>query len=243
VRGFGTSGICGHPDDTPRLTEMIPPTRGISLGIRWADNMELDEQLKETLIKVAEFYDHRKVGDIGPLGFRRSTDLMTIFNCLGRMLDQRIIKPDETMFMDLGCGDGRLNVFLSYLVKKSVGIELDEWTLNKSGQLKAKLDENLKLNRLIEPPDNILLFHGDATDDNVHEKIMLKIGAPFKDFDLFYTYLVMHEEFARLIAQKAKSGSILMVYGLDKILPKYDGLQLLEDVSPMEGILALYQKA
>jgi hypothetical protein len=33
-----------------------------------------------------------------------------------------------------------------------------------------------------------------------------------------------------------------MVYGLDRILPKYEGLQLLEDVSPMEGILALYQK-
>jgi len=212
------------------------------LGILWVNNMELDEQLREILIKVAEFYDQRKVGDMGPLGFRRSSDLMTVFNCLDRMLDLRIIKPHETMFMDLGCGDGRLNVFLSYLVKRSVGIELDEWTLKESGQLKANLDENLKQAGLVPPPDNILLFHGDATDERVHETIMLETAVPIEKFDIFYTYLVMHEEFARLIAQKAKTGAIFMVYGLDKILPKYEGLQLLEAVSPMEGILALYRK-
>lgn len=204
--------------------------------------MELDKRLKKTLLKVAEFYDQRKVGEVGPLGFRRSTDLMTVFNCLDRMLEQRIIKPDETMFMDLGCGDGRLNVFLSYLLKTSVGIELDEWTLKESGPLKAKLDENLKQDGLLPPADNVRLFHGDATDERVHEKILRETGIPFERFDIFYTYLVMHEEFARLIAQKAKSGAILMVYGLDKILPKYEKLQLLEDISPMEGILALYKK-
>jgi hypothetical protein len=204
--------------------------------------MEPDEQLKETLVKVAEFYDQRKVGEVGPLGFRRSTDLMTIFNCLDRMLDKRIIKPYKTMFMDLGCADGRLNVFLSYLVKISVGIELDEWTLEESNPLKAKLNENLKMDGLIATPDNIRLFHGDATDEMVHETIMRETGVPFEKFDIFYTYLVMHEEFARLVARKAKSGSILMIYGLDKILPTYEGLHLLEDISPMEGILALYQK-
>jgi hypothetical protein len=145
--------------------------------------------------------------------------------------------------MDLGCGDGRLNVFLSYLVKTSIGIELDEWTLKEFDQLRAKLEDTLKRHGLIIPPDNIRLFHGDATDETVHETIMQETGVPFEEFDIFYTYLVMHEEFARLIARKAKSGSILMVYGLDKILPKYDGLQFLEDFSPMEGILALYQKA
>jgi SAM-dependent methyltransferase len=205
--------------------------------------MELDKQLKETLIKVAEFYDRRKLGDTGPLGFWRSTDLGTIFNCLDRLLDQGILRPHETLFMDLGCGDGRLNVFLSYLVKKSVGIELEEWTLKEFNQLKAKLEDTLKRQGLIAPPDNIRLFHGDATDKTVHETIMQETGVPVEEFDIFYTYLVMHREYARLITQRAKSGSILMVYGLDKILPKYEGLQLIEDISPMEGILALYQKA
>jgi len=167
---------------------------------------------------------------------------MTVFNCLERMLDQSIIKPDETMFMDLGCADGRLNVFLSYLVKTSVGIELDEWTLKEFGPLKSKLEKALNQAGLIAPPDNILLFHGDTTDETVHETIMRETGVPFERFDLFYTYLVMHEEFAQLISQNAKSGSILMVYGLDKILPKYEGLQLLENVSPMEGILAVCRK-
>ena len=204
--------------------------------------MELDKQLKETLIKVAEFYDHRKVGDRGPLGFWRSTDLGTIFNCLDHLLDQGILRPHQTLFMDLGCGDGRLNVFLSYLVKMSVGIELDEWTLKESGQLKAELEDTLKMHGLIAPPDNMFLFCGDAMDQKVHTTILRHAGVALDDVDIFYTYLVMHREYARLVDQQAKSGSIFMVYGLDKIFPRYEGLQLLEDISPMEGILAVYQK-
>jgi hypothetical protein len=94
----------------------------------------------------------------------------------------------------------------------------------------------------LSPPSNAFVFHGDAGDRRVHEAIAQKTGIGFQDFDFFYTYLVMHEEFARLIAQKGKRGSIFMVYGLQEILPKYKGFQLLEDLSPMEGILALYQK-
>ena len=204
--------------------------------------MELDQQLKETLIKVAEFYDQRKTGDRGPLGFRRSSDIGTVFNCLDRLLDQGILRPHQSLFMDLGCGDGRLNVFLSYLVKKSIGIELDEWTLEESYPLKAELEETLKRQGLITPPENILLFHGDAMDKTVHETVQRESGVALDNCDVFYTYLVMHQEYAHLVARRAKSGSILMVYGLDKILPRYEGLQLLEDISPMEGILALYQK-
>ncbi|MCP4668296.1 MAG: hypothetical protein GY849_18285, partial [Deltaproteobacteria bacterium] len=54
--------------------------------------------------------------------------------------------------------------------------------------------------------------------------------------------LVMHEEFAGLIAEKGKKGAIFMVYGCQKILPRYKGFRLLDHISPMEGILALYQK-
>ncbi len=52
----------------------------------------------------------------------------------------------------------------------------------------------------------------------------------------------MQEEFAGLIASKAKRGSVFMVYGLEKILPRFDGLRLLSDKSPLEGVLALYEK-
>ncbi|MBW1798540.1 MAG: hypothetical protein JRJ21_09100, partial [Deltaproteobacteria bacterium] len=93
----------------------------------------LDGQLKKTLLRVAKFYDQRKVGDVGPLGFRRSTDMMTMLACLDRLLDEKIITSNKTMFLDLGCADGRVNVFLSYLVRMSVGIELDEWTFDEYG--------------------------------------------------------------------------------------------------------------
>jgi len=204
--------------------------------------MQLDKQLKKSLLKVAEFYDERKVGDVGPLGFRRSTDLTTMVACLDRLLDEKIIIPNETLFLDLGCADGRVNVFLSYLVKVSVGIELDEWTLDEYGPLKSELETVLKQERLLPPPENIALFHGDATDQGIHQKIAGETGASLEEFDIFYTYLVMHEEFAALIAEKGKRGSIFMVYGLNKIMPEYDEFRLLKDISPMEGILAVYRK-
>jgi hypothetical protein len=142
----------------------------------------------------------------------------------------------------LGCADGRVNVFLSYLVQISVGVEMDDWTLEEYGPLKDNLQKVLGERELLIPPDNIMLFQGDSTDESLHVEIARHSGFPFEDFDLFYTYLVMHEEFARLIAEKAKSGAVFMVYGLGSILPAYDGLQLVESLSPLEGALGIYRK-
>ncbi|MBU1904499.1 MAG: hypothetical protein KJ573_13020, partial [Proteobacteria bacterium] len=68
----------------------------------------MDQRLRKSLSKVAEFYDRRKVGDAGPLGFRRSTDLKTLFACTDRLIHEKIIDPGETAFLDLGCADGRV---------------------------------------------------------------------------------------------------------------------------------------
>ena len=202
----------------------------------------MDQRLKKSLANVAEFYDRRKVGAVGPLGFRRSTDLMTLLACVDRLIGEEIIKPDETSFLDLGCADGRVNLFFSYLVKLSVGIELDEWTLEEYDPLRGELENTLQQKGLLSPPANIFLFHGDSTDKTLHDSITRKTGTGIESFDLFYTYLIMHEEFAEMLAERAKKGSIFMVYGLNRILPKYPGFRLLQNLSPMEGILALYQK-
>jgi hypothetical protein len=202
----------------------------------------MDALLKESLTKVAWFYDQRKVGDLGYLGFRRSTDLTKLLICLSRLLDEEIIHPDKSLFLDLGCADGRVNVLMGYLARVSVGIELDEWTLEEYAPLRSTLGEELKHEGLLSLPENVFVMPGDATDEQVHSAIARKTGLRFEDFDLFYTYLVMHEEFARLIGEKGKRGSLFMVYGLQNILPKYEGFRLLEDLSPMEGVLALYQK-
>ncbi|OPX38470.1 MAG: hypothetical protein B1H11_04515 [Desulfobacteraceae bacterium 4484_190.1] len=202
----------------------------------------MEEQLQKSLVQVARFYDNRKVGDAGFLGFRRSTDLSILLSCLGPLLDEKIIVPNESLFLDLGCADGRVNVFLSYLAKFSIGIELDEWTLDEYMQLRSELDKALKEDGLLTPPENIFLFHGDSMDEDVHRAVTSKTGISFEQFDLFYTYLIMHEEFAGLIVEKAKKGAIFLIYGLQKILPRYHGLRLLEHISPMEGILAFYRK-
>jgi hypothetical protein len=52
----------------------------------------------------------------------------------------------------------------------------------------------------------------------------------------------MQHEFASIISMRAKTGAVLMVYGLERILPQHKGLRLLTENQAMEGILALYQK-
>ncbi|MDB9822712.1 class I SAM-dependent methyltransferase [Deltaproteobacteria bacterium] len=199
------------------------------------------KDIEKCIIKVADFYDRKKVGDIGPLGFRRSTDLTRLSLCIDELIDQKILVPGESLFLDMGCGDGRVNVLFSYLVKRSIGIELDEWTLDEYAILKKELEASLEEDDLPLPPHNISLFHGDSMEESLHESIYQGTGLSFKDFDLFYTYLTMHDEFADLIAHRAKKGSVFMVYGLDKITPEFQGLELLTD-APLQGILAIYRK-
>jgi hypothetical protein len=79
-------------------------------------------------------------------------------------------------------------------------------------------------------------------DESLRGSVSERTGIDFGEFDLFYTYLTMQEEFARLIARRAKKGAVFLVYGLERILPKFPGLRLLTPHHPLEGILALYRK-
>jgi len=191
---------------------------------------------------MAEFFDARQVGDVGPLGFRRSTNLNTLLACAERLIAENIIRPGRSAFLDLGCADGRVNLFFSYLARFSVGVELDEWTLDEYDPLRKELLETLKVSKMVLPRENVYLFHGDAMDEAVHDRIVQETSMEIADFDLFYTYLIMHEEFAHMLSEKAKKGAVYMVYGLHKILPRYKGFRLMKELSPMEGVLALYEK-
>jgi hypothetical protein len=202
----------------------------------------MDESTRNSLKKTAEFFDSRQVGDVGPLGFRRSTKLITLLACAERLIKENIIIPDLSSFLDLGCADGRVNLFFSLLMRLSVGVELDEWTLDEYDPLRKELLGTLKVAGMRPPNENVYLFHGDATDEAVHGQIVQETGLDLSDFDFFYTYLIMHEEFAHMLAEKAKKGAIYMVYGLHKIMPRYPGFRLMKEFSPMEGVLALYEK-
>ncbi|MBW1666515.1 MAG: hypothetical protein JRI79_04060 [Deltaproteobacteria bacterium] len=204
--------------------------------------MSLDDRTGNALRFVAHFYDQRKVGDTGYLGFRRSTDLSRLSACLDTLIEKGLLVSGESLFLDMGCGDGRVNVLFSYLVRKSIGIEMDEWTLDEYVPLKEELFVRLKKDHLPLPPQNIYLFYGNTMDENLHRRIFSEAGLYFEDYDIFYTYLTMHEEFAGLISRKAKKGALFMVYGLENVLPRLDGLRLLTPQKPLEGILALYQK-
>jgi SAM-dependent methyltransferase len=199
-------------------------------------------KIKEAMIRVAVFFDKRKVGNIGPLGFRRSSDLERLLSGIEILQRNKVLGSSGLNFLDMGCGDGRVNILLSYVANKSIGIELDEWTLDDYFPLKEELEKEMNELRLPLPPENIQLFIGDSLDPDLHEQVFRETGVAIENIDLFYTYLTMHEEISELIAQRAKPGAIFMIYGLEKIMPRYGRLELITPNAPLEGILAVYRK-
>ena len=61
----------------------------------------MNEKTLKILTRMATFFDERRVGHVGPLGFRRSTDLMKLMACMDLLLDAGIIIPGKTRFLEL----------------------------------------------------------------------------------------------------------------------------------------------
>jgi len=198
--------------------------------------------LDRTIPVVAEFYDGYKIGYQGFEGYRKSTDLAKLGRCITSLVADGFLLPGRTTFTDLGCGDGRVNVLMSYFVRYSVGIEIDADILAefppRLGELKGRLTRaNLPL-----PPDNTFLVRGDSLAGNTYQRILAATGLRFADMELFYTYITLHDLFAEKIAREAKKGALYMIYGFSRVLPRYDGLELLIPDLGSQGIVALYGK-
>ena len=204
--------------------------------------MMTDSRLRYTLDRIAEYYNGRKVGYVGNEGYRKSTDLVKLGRCIDELLTLGFIDSQGTTFLDLGCADGRVNLLMSYFVKRSVGIEIDPEILNEFDQRIIELTQQLRRSNLILPPNNMFIFQGDSLGSDAYKRINNSIGIRFADIDLFYTYITLHDLFAEKIAKEAKEGALYMVYGFSKILPRYQGLETIISDVASQGIVALYAK-
>jgi len=201
-----------------------------------------NHRLRRTVDLVARYYDSCKVGYVGHEGYRKSTDLVKFARCTDELVALGYIEPQHTTFLDLGCADGRVNVLMSYFVKRSVGIEIDPEILAEFSPRKGELTHRIRRTNLIQPPDNITLFNGNSLEAATHEHIENTINVRFEEIDLFYTYITLHDLFAAKIAEEAKPKALYLVYGFSKILPRYQGLELLIPDVASQGIVALYGK-
>jgi hypothetical protein len=202
----------------------------------------LTDPVNQALSTIADYYDQCKVGYEGTEGYRKSTDLQKLTRCLQELTTLGLIDSKKSVFADLGCADGRVNVLASYFVRSSIGIEidpdiLDEFTLRKDTLFRGMQESELPL-----PPDNIALFHGSSLDEETYRRVKAETGFGFSDINVFYTYITLHDLFAEEIAAKATDGAIYVVYGFNKVLPRYDGLDLLIPDIAEQGIAALYTK-
>jgi hypothetical protein len=198
--------------------------------------------LEQTISLIAAFYDGCKVGYEGWEGYRKSTDLVKLGRCIYELVSLKLIDPGRTLFADLGCADGRVNVLMSYLVSRSIGIEIDADISAEFAPRFKDLSDRLQRASLLLPPGNISIFLGDSLEDATHEWIFNSIAVRFSDIDLFYTYITLHDLFAEKIARDGKPAALYMVYGFSTILPRYQGLEILIPDVASQGIVTLYRK-
>jgi len=201
-----------------------------------------ESALGEALDMVQTFYDGIKVGVSGNEGERKSTDLAALAQCIPDLVTQSVIRPRHAVFLDMGCADGRVNVFMSYWVRFSLGIELDEDLLAKTPLLMDELNGLLESRDLPPPPDRLQIRVGDSLKNSTYAELKRDTGIGFEDIDVFYTHFTLHDVFADKIARQAKAGAVYLVYGLDRIVPRYPGLQALTPDRALHGVLGVYQK-
>jgi hypothetical protein len=131
---------------------------------------------------------------------------------------------------------------MSYFVKVSAGIEIDPEIFAEYKPRIEELDHKLHRSNLIQPSDNIALFLGNSLEAATYEQIETTINVRFDEIDIFYTYITLHDLFGAKIAAEAKPKALYLVYGFNKILPHYQGLELLIPDLASQGIVALYGK-
>ncbi len=201
-----------------------------------------ENPLHRALAVIAAYYGGCKYGVQGFEGYRKSTDLDKLVCCVLDLADRGMLDTEETNFLDLGCADGRVNVLMSYFVRRSIGIEIDPEILSEYAPRFDELRDRLAREGLPHPPENIALFQGSSLDHDVHDQVHKETGARFVDVDMFYTYITLHDLFAEEIEHRAKEGALYLVYGFNRVLPRYDGLHLLIEDVGAQGIAALYGK-
>jgi len=199
-------------------------------------------RLRVTSICIARHYDGQKYGREGVEGYRKSTDLMKLVEVVEELARLKVVNHATTVFLDLGCADGRVNVLLSYRVKRSLGIEIDPLILQEYAPRKRTLLDVLVREGLPLPPDNIHVLVGNSLDTDTHQALFNAAGVRFSDVDLFYTYITLHDLFGEMIASHAKKGAHYLVYGFNKVLPRYEGLELVIPDVGSQSIAALYRK-
>ncbi|MEN6440822.1 MAG: class I SAM-dependent methyltransferase [Syntrophobacter sp.] len=203
---------------------------------------EGSEALEKTVRLISAYFDACKVGCTGTKGFRKTTDLSNLSACLTHLAALGFLNAESTRFVDLGCGDGRVNLLMSYFVKISVGIEIDGEILSEFEQRRADLLPILSREGGTLPPDNIFLFHGSSLDRRTFEEVERGTGLHIEEVDLFYTYITLHDVFAELIAQRGRPGALYLVYGFNRVLPRYESFELVVPDLGSRGIAALFRK-
>lgn len=203
----------------------------------------MDTRTRDTMAWIARFFDSRKAGCAGNSGYRKTSDLSILLKIVGNLVERKIIMPMKSIFMDLGSGDGRVNMMMAYVCRWSLGFELEEFIYDEYILKRREVDEALCKDNLLLLPNTIHIWCGNSLDDGSYGLMHIETGLTIKDVDIFYTYITLHDTFAEFLDKRARRGAYYIVYGVHRILPKYNGFTLVDPDVAGQRVVALYKKS
>lgn len=139
---------------------------------------------------------------------------------LTQLIEKETIDP-EALFLDAGCGDGRIVALASSLGISAWGIESDEELVALS---KQNLINLRKLAVLNDTP--AFIYRGNFAADATYQSL----GRSFSEFGTVYNYTNNHELVGTMIAQHSRPGTRYILYSGDEQREEFPGLNLLEEL-------------
>ncbi len=64
----------------------------------------------------------------------------------------------------------------------------------------------------------------------------------FREIDLFYTYITLHDVFAEMITARGRPAAFYLVYGFNRVLPRYKSFEVVNPDVGAQGIAVLFRK-
>lgn len=153
-------------------------------------------------------------------GFFVGSDLKNINQGFKQLIKAGVIS-DSKLFLDAGCGDGRVLALLSMYGIPSIGVEFSNDIFYAGRHHIDKLTRQKIIDKSL-----ITMLLGDFMDDNIYRSA----GFNFQNIPVIYNFLSNHAKIASKIANQSKKKTRFLLYGDKDNATEFEGLRLEESV-------------
>ena len=147
------------------------------------------------------------------------TPLVHMTDAFSALLKDRIISKNS-LFLDAGCGDGRIVALAGMFGLKPYGIEYDDEFFSIASDSLKSMKEN-----------GMLKEYGLAKGDFLLESSYRKLGKKFREFNIVFNFINMCNELAEKIHIEYEKGTVFLIYDTSSVGVKFENVSYLKTIT------------